>query len=583
MQRLFPRHQFRATWSLDGFWDFAVATDNAAAPPRSFPQAVYVPSAWETTPGLENYRGVAWCRRRVVLPGSGSGMALRLLFGGVSHLARVLVDGKECGAHEDAFTPWDVVVPVESDTAELAVEVDNRFGPRSALHIENDYYTYGGITRPVEAQLVPPVFVERVHAVPRRVRKGGWTLDITVRLRNWTDQPHDAHALCALGDSTLDFGSVSVAPNDRMELRGVLTAPAAVVAWSPDSPVLYALETFLEEDGQPVDDVVERLGFREVAVKGKRLLLNGEPIRLRGFNRHEDHPQFGCALPVEAMVNDLALVRDMGGNFVRTCHYPNDQRFLDLCDELGLLVWEESHARTVSFDHPRFGAQIEASTREMVDWHRNHPCIILWGCLNECDSTTPGGRDVHARVLGQLRAADGSRPVTFASNKLEKDVCLELADIVSFNVYTGWYGGTVADIEARLKQLLGWVHSDASGARGKPVILSEFGGAALYGVRQPRHSKWSEEYQRDLLDEALRVYVGHPDVVGAAIWQFADCRVTDGFFGSRARTCNNKGVVDDYRRPKLSYEVVQRRFRESAEHWQVALARVSSLRAKRVV
>jgi beta-glucuronidase len=344
--------------------------------------------------------------------------------------------------------------------------------------------------------------------------------------------------------------------------------------------VLYSLATYLEQDGRPVDDLVERIGFREVAVKGKRLLLNGEPVRLRGFNRHEDHPQFGCAIPVEAMVADLALVRDMGANFVRTCHYPNDQRFLDLCDELGILVWEESHARTVSFDHPRFAAQIEASTREMVDWHRNHPCILLWGCLNECDSKTPAGREVHARVIAQLRAADGSRPVTFASNKLEQDLCLDLVDIASFNVYTGWYGGRVAEIEARLKQLLSWVHSDASGARGKPVILSEFGGAALYGVRQPRHSKWSEEYQRDLLDEALRVYLGHPDVVGAAIWQFADCRVTDGFFGSRARTCNNKGVVDDYRRPKLSYETVRRRFLESAEHWHVALARVSTLRRR---
>lgn len=579
MQRLFARNTVRATWSLDGFWDFALA-DGGGTAPSKYPQSMYVPAAWENSPGLENHRGVAWYRRRVALPPVGEGMALRLLFGGVSHLARVLVDGKECGAHEDAFTPWDVVAPLTSEEAEVAIEVDNRFGPRSALHRDNDYYTYGGITRPVEAQLVPPVFIERVHAIPQRERKSGWSLRIAVRLRNWTDQPRDAHALCIVGDSTLDFGTVSLAPNDRIELRGVLTAPSTVEAWSPDTPVLYPLETLLEESGQPVDDLVERIGFRQVAVKGKRLLLNGEPLRLRGFNRHEDHPQFGCALPVEAMVADLALIRDMGGNFVRTCHYPNDQRFLDLCDELGLLVWEESHARAVPFDQPRFDAQIEASTREMVDWHCNHPSVILWGCLNECDSTTPAGRAVHARVLGQLRAADPSRPVTYATNKGEKDLCLDLADIVSLNVYTGWYGGTVAEVEPRLKQLLSWVNSDASGARGKPVVLSEFGGAALYGVRQPRHSKWSEEYQRDLLDETLRVYLGHPDVVGAAIWQFCDCRVSDGHFGSRARTCNNKGIVDDYRRPKLAYEAVQRRFRESAEYWHVALARVSKLRGK---
>lgn len=584
MQRLFTRHRIRTTWSLDGLWDFTLVEGHGTAVPRHFTRAMYVPSAWECTPGLENHRGVAWYRKRVELPSAadGTSQGLRLLFGGVSHLSRVLVDGQECGSHEDAFTPWDVVVAAPSDGAEVCVEVDNRFGKRAALHIENDYYTYGGITRPVEAQCVPPVFIERVHAIPRHDKKAGWRLEVTVRLRNWTDQPRDAHALCALRDGMLDFGTLSVPPKDRMELRGVLSAPADVQPWSPETPVLYPLETLLEEEGVPVDDLTERVGFREVAVKGKRLLLNGEPVRLRGFNRHEDHPQFGCALPVEAMVADLALIRDMGANFIRTCHYPNDQRFLDLCDELGLLVWEESHARTVDFTHRRFADQIEATTREMVDWHINHPCILLWGCLNECDSLTPEGRAVHARVLGQLRAADSSRPVTYASYRMEKDICLDLADLVAFNLYVGWYGGATSEIEPRLKKLLGWIHSDASGARGKPLIVSEFGGAAIYGVRQPRHSKWSEEYQRDLLDEALRVYLGHPDVCGAAIWQFADCRVTDGFFATRARTCNNKGVVDDYRRPKLSYDTVKRRFQESAEHWQVALARVSKLRAKPV-
>ena len=131
------------------------------------------------------------------------------------------------------------------------------------------------------------------------------------------------------------------------------------------------------EDGGEIDYVgataVELIGpgesagnYRQIEVKGKKLLLNGNSLRLRGFNRHEDHPQFGNALPLEAVANDLERFREMGCNFLRTSHYPNDMRMLDLCDEMGICVWEESHARTVDFKHPMYKEQITKSTVEML-------------------------------------------------------------------------------------------------------------------------------------------------------------------------------------------------------------------------
>jgi len=224
---------------------------------------------------------------------------------------------------------------------------------------------------------------------------------------------------------------------------------------------------------------------------------------------------------------------------------------------------------------PRFREQIAASTTEMVEWHRNHPSIVIWGCLNECNSHKRENRADFARVLRLLKRLDPSRPTTFASCFYDKDLCFDLCDIVSLNRYMGWYHGDITEtngaeaIGLDLRQWLRWLHSPRSrGGAGKPVIFSEFGGAAIYGCRNPGVcQKWSEDYQARLLEAQLDVYLNHPAVSGAAIWQFADCRVTRGHFSTRARTHNNKGTLDEYRRPKLAYDTVRRLMRAAAKRW----------------
>lgn len=561
MLRTFSEHDVRNVLDLTGRWEFVTADDrkDRGRLPKKYTRTVHVPSAWEQLPGLEAYRGKAWYRTRV--PGE-PGMALRLVFGGVSHTGTVFVDGKKVGSHYDAFTPWDVVVPSRGEEHEVVVEVDNTFGEHSALHIENDYYTYGGLTRPVAAEYVPEVYIDRLWATPRRQGKR-WSLDLTVRLKNWTRQAVKREVVVFLDEMMADLGMVTVKPGDTREVKGTLDAFDAT-AWDPKKPTMYEIEGCLFDAGEVVDDLIDRVGFREVKVRGKKLLLNGKPLHLRGFNRHEDHPQFGNALPVDAMVTDLEILRDLNCNFVRTCHYPNDMRFLDLCDELGFLVWEESHARNVKFSHPKYKEQITASTTEMVDWHRNHPSIILWGTLNECDSNTPSGAREHARVLKIMKTRDGSRPVTFASNRHINDLCCKYVDVVSWNRYDAWYGGGPDDVEPRIKAMLKWLHSPKSkGGKGKPVIMSEFGAGGMYGYRHPHRAKWTEEYMCDCLDESLRVYLNHPDIVGTAIWQFCDVRITKEWWQRRPRTMNNKGTVDEFRRPKLCYEVVKRRHAEA--------------------
>ena len=558
MLRTFSEHRVRRVESLNGRWTFTPADDSLADRYDS----IQVPSAWESLPGLEAYRGKAKYKRIVWCPESTH---LRLVFGGVSHTADVYFDGEKTAHHYDAFTPFEVFLPaVKAGAHDIAVMVDNSFGDHSCLHIDNDYYTYGGITRPVELHHVPDVFIERLDAVPVR-KKDSWGLNVAVKLRNLSDREQRRGFRLSIAGASYEVDALAVEANGKIKASLALEGIQAG-GWSAENPELHLLTIELLDGETVVDDKIDRIGFREVSVEGRELVLNGEPIRLRGYNRHEDYAQYGCAIPLEAMARDLAIMRDLGCNFVRTCHYPNDMRFLDLCDEMGFYVWEESHARTVNVYHEKFREQIGGSTREMISWHRNHPAILMWGCLNECDAHKEEGVPEYAFVIDLIRSLDNTRPVTYASNHGKKDLCFHMADIISVNWYVGWYGQSIDQIGPHLEDFLAWLHSDESrGGAEKPLIISEFGAGGIYGNRQANRSHWSEEYQCDVLDESLKVYLNHPDVAGAAIWQFCDCRVTEGHWHGRPRTINNKGTVDEYRRPKLAYETVKKRMLEASE------------------
>lgn len=334
----------------------------------------------------------------------------------------------------------------------------------------------------------------------------------------------------------------------------------SVEEWSTSNPSLYLLHAILSIDGEAIDDQIERVGFRTISLEDGSLLLNGKPIFLKGFNRHEDYAALGCSLPLQLMVQDMDLLQDLGANAVRTCHYPNDERFLDLCDERGILVWEENHARGLSLErmqNPNFDKQCEDCIQEMIENHYNHPSILIWGILNECASDTKEGRAKYKRQYEQIKRLDASRPTTSATCRHFTDICLDLPDIVSVNLYPRWYENM--SVEECCRKELEWISSTPG--NGKPIIVSEMGAGAVYGYRDRTKAKWSEELQAEIIRECLATYMNQKQITGVFIWQFADCRVTEEeWFQSRPRSHNNKGVVDEYRRPKLSYDVVKEMF-----------------------
>ncbi|MBR5379084.1 MAG: hypothetical protein IK140_00970 [Clostridia bacterium] len=554
MIRLFQEHYARRTESLDGLWTIALPDG------RTFP--MIVPGVWETVPELASYEGKAVYARSVMIDRDS---CIMLRFGGVSHTAAVFWDGKPVGSHYNAFTGFDVIIDqVSASRHELRIEVDNSFSENSTLHIPNDYFTYGGINRSAELHYLKGAMISSQTFYAAENEDGTFDAHIRADIRALNDTGSLRYCVELAGaGKTAELGSMKKGDTKQIDIT---LEKLKVLAWDVHSGQLYPLTGTLRKDGEIIDDLADRVGFRTVEINGESILLNHKRVKILGFNRHEDHGQLGMSMDAGAMVCDLQLMLDMGANAVRTCHYPNDPKFLDLCDELGILVWEEHHARALPGEILRkelFAKQISDCNEEMIRQHVNHPCIYIWGVLNECESETEFGHALYKKNLDQLRALDPTRPVSFASCRIFNDVCLDLVDVVSFNIYPAWYiNEPVADFLARL---LSWM--EENGAKGKPVLITEIGAGAIAGYHDAfRRAKWSEERQADILDEQLQAVLGNERVSGVYIWQFADVKVSEEWAMRRPRTMNNKGVVDEYRRPKLAYFTVKSRFAQEKYH-----------------
>ncbi|WP_163580710.1 glycoside hydrolase family 2 protein [Gracilibacillus saliphilus] len=557
MIRLFNNHQVRKYQELDGLWDFQPIDENCTIKDvEKYDYQLPIPSCWESHPSFANYRGKAAYRKKIFIQNDTH---VHLVCKGISHTAEIYFDRSYVTSHYNAYTPFSHVIKhVKQGEHELVILVDNRFTDQSSLHIPNDYYTYGGIIRPVAVELMDSIMVNQVKSVPVKVGES-WNLELEVDMELLDDSPDSYYLKGIIANQTFTIDLKKTDKNKRIShsITGL-----DVSAWSPNSPHLYQLELQIvrKADEVAVDDYIERIGFREVTTANGKIQVNGEDIVLKGFNRHEDHAIVGASFPLSLMVKDLELMKDMGANAVRTSHYPNDELFLDLCDELGFLVWEENHARGLSLErmqHPLFRKQCEQVNREMVENHYNHPSIIIWGILNECASNTEQGREIYQEQLEQIRALDQSRPLTFASHHRAAELCFDLVDIVSFNLYPQWY--TDEDPSDLADQARKW--ADESGGAGKPMIMSEFGADGLYGYRCSTAVKGTEERQAMIIEANLAAYMKKDYLSGMFIWQFADCRVTEEeWFMTRAGTQNNKGIVNGYRQPKQAYHIVKNKW-----------------------
>ncbi len=559
----FPRTAPAATIDLSGIWSFAFLPDLAdpgALDPATVECAALatVPGVFDATPADAGRRGTAIYKTQIeIKPHQKS----QLRFDGLGLWAKLYIDGQPQGEYDLPYGGWNVDVPPSDERRrDVALVVDNRLHHERTTLVEPyfDFYLYGGIYRGVWLHLLDGPAITEVQITVQDWKAG------RIKVRACANESSIAAVPLEIAFDGGDFQRAddAVWTNESVEFSGVV--PHAK-PWSPDRPHLHTLRLRLG-----TDVFTTRFGLREIRVDGPRLLLNDQPLKLHGVCRHEAHPQCGPALPLTQLLEDIQLLKQTGCNFVRGSHYPQDPRFLDLCDEVGLLVFEESLGWQAELKHltnPHFAQRLETMTREMVRRSFNHPSVIMWGFLNEGHSELPESRALYERLTAAIKEEDPTRPVTFATNQLMDDINLDLADIISINIYPGWYAQPEAGVRP-LDTIVPYIddcleHLRRVGLDDRPLIISEIGAGAIYGWHDPLNAHWSEEYQADLLQIVCEKFQTDDRINGLSLWQFCDIRTyADSYALKRPRAFNNKGIFDEYRRPKLAAEIVTRYFSE---------------------
>lgn len=556
----YPHYPDRNVTVLDGLWDFtflgeSIDPDTIDISSITYNDIFCVPGVFDTTPAYAGRRGTALYRRQVT---TSPNTRLKLKIGGLGLWARIYWDGTIVGADDLPYSGMDFEFEAGSGCShELVILVDNRLDyKRCALFYQYyDFYGFGGIYRSIELHELPALNLERARITPLDIKTGLVAIDLEL-----------AGALPARLPFTIAFDHGKETAYCEPVTNGRVTLKVKVPRfklWSPRKPHLHAVTIRTPDDG-----LTERFGLRTITTSKGKILLNGKALKLLGYCRHESHMDFGPVQPLPLLIQDLQYLKDLGCNFVRGTHYPQDQRFLDLCDQLGFLVWEESLGwgnKAEHFANPAFfDAQIR-QTRLMVRNSHNHPAVIIWGFLNEGKSDLETSREMYSALFKTIRDLDSSRLVTYASNRAERDLFFDQCDVISLNTYPGWYAADTEktrpldEIVPRLNAFI--KHIDTGALKNKPFIISEIGAGAIYGWHDRFRAMWSEEYQAEYLDIVTRYVAKTPRVAGLSIWHFADARTyTSSYALGRPRTINDKGTLDEYRRPKLAYEVVKKRF-----------------------
>ena len=549
----------REITECSGLWDFAFLGDSTVESVDlgniNFKSKLPVPGCFDVHPEYIGKRGLAVYSTTVTL---SDNLPYRLLFNAVQHWCQVFLNGEKVAEHTVGFTPFHIDI-TEHNIGEqnLVVFVDNRLdSEKSPLHLSYyDWYQYGGISRPVELHKLDNVWIDDIAIKTLNYKKRKISVEVKYKSTE-VNKTFDLIISCAgqaISRKINIIGSVGK-EEVSMELR-------EAALWSAKNPNLYDMIISLGGD-----TLVEQIGIRQIEIKKREILVNGEKVVLKGFNRHEIHPDFGFSMSEQEMEKDLSIMKDLGCNFIRGSHYPQDKRFLKLCDQKGFFVWNEAIAWGNKPEHLTDDNFISASLDhidDMVNMSKNHPSIIIWGVLNEGASNDETCRSAYTRLLTRLRELDNSRPVTYASMYWTEDIFFDLADIVSINCYPGWYDSELDQITDIMDKVVQRVNS--TGNQDKPLIISEIGAGALYGWKDAHQTRWSEQYQAKYLDIVIdHMFNKAPvdDYAGLSIWQFCDIRTTEdsGVILSRPRGFNNKGVLNEYRKPKTSFDIVKKHF-----------------------
>ena len=602
---LYPiQNDKRNKLDLSGIWDFQTDKEETGEAngwmndlPESRPMAV--PGSWnEQYEDLFNYFGLSWYVKKTYIPRSWKSERIFIRVGSACYFGTVYVNGKKIGSHEGGHLPFafEINDAVNFDAENtIAISVENHLQPTrvpsagmggggEAAALMNgypsttfDFFPFAGLHRPVVLYTVPKASIEDVTVTTGFEGNEGW-VKVLVQTNG------------AKGKGKLVLKDVAQTIEANISFKnGIAEATLQVPnvqLWSHEDPHLYDLDILTKDDHYSL-----KIGVRTIAVEGGEILLNGKPVQLNGFGRHEDFYASGKGLNLPLLVKDYQLMRWVGAVSYRTSHYPYSEEEMMMADREGFLIIDEIPAVSLQFDTPEnMKERYRMCTQqidELIARDKNHASVIMWSVANE-----PMPPDIMARFTGgdvdeskdkantaflhglvaHARELDSTRLVTLVGVMGGPLEWMETCDVICINRYWGWYlnGGQldlgIQMIDQELEDL--WEEFE------KPIMVTEFGTDTQPGLHGHPAVMWTEEYQAEFIRGYLEVAAKKPFVAGMQVWNFADFAAVQSI--SRVGGMNLKGVFTRARQPKMAAQVLREfwQARPAAENGQPVAAPV---------
>lgn len=573
--------QSRTIRTINDRWNF---TKEGVTTTVNIPHTWNAEDTWDEKPGF--YRDMCTYSRKLVINDDLEGRNVYIRFEGANQETELFVNGKSAGKHVGGYTAFifDVTDLVKNGPNDILVNVTNRHNP-DIPPLSADFTFYGGIYRDVELVFTPNNQISNTHYASSgvyittpSVSEAESIVDISTHL-NIADpakyilsqQIYDPYGkLVAANDTKLKIKKAGKDLVYKQQLR-----VSACRLWDLGKPEVYRVVTILKNaKGANIDCVENPMGFRTFSFDTEKgFTINGRNVKIMGTNRHQDYKEMGNALTDEMHVRDIKLLKDMGGNFLRIAHYPQDPIVTRICDRSGIVCSVEIPIVNEITVSDAFRENCINMALEMVYQDYNSPSVIIWAYMNEVLIHIPAeGRDEYFKhvtafakaIDDAIKAADPYRPTMIPCHsdykRYKKAGVGEVPDILGWNFYNGWYGRNVDSFPGEIQE----IHTLFP---DKPFILTEYGAGVdpRLHSRDPKRFDFSAEYGLYFHKSYIDVIKNTPFVAGSNVWNLND-------FYAEPRVdavphVNNKGLVGLDRVPKDSYRLYQANLLDTPVVW----------------
>ena len=517
---------------------------------------IRVPGDWNSQKErLFYYEGTVWYKKSFDYKKTKTDNRVFVYFGAVNYQADVYLNGTKLGTHFGGFTPFNFEITdlIKEEDNFLIVKADNKRKKEAVPTLNTDWWNYGGKTRDVKlletrANFISDYFIQ-IDPQDKDQLKG------YVKLNG--DDIAGKKVSLIIAEIGLDLELFT----DEDGLASLEVNPGPITRWSTENPKLYEV---IFKTGE--DEVHDQIGFRTIATDGPSILLNNSKIFLKGVSIHDENPiRGGRAYSLEDAGQLLTWAKELGCNFVRLAHYPHNEHTVRLADRMGILVWEEIPVYwTIAWDNEATYRNAENQLKEVIHRDKNRASIIIWSMANE--TPTSDARNTFLTNLAHLaRQLDATRLISAALEQRNyegqpflrtiDDPFADIVDVLSFNEYVGWYDGLpdkCRKIEWKILQ-------------NKPVLISEFGAGAKFGLHGDKLTRWTEEYQEYVYSETLNMISKIDNLQGMSPWILVDFRsprrplpgIQDGW--------NRKGLISESGDKKKAFFVLKNFYEQKTD------------------